>query len=112
MAPLRVVGIDFDHMHMGDLLREVHEHPDAEIAGVCDADPKRMQLGDRDLRHPAGTGLHRSSRAVSRDARPDLIVLCAAPASHAAAMWNSSRPPAPTSWSKSRSRPRPPTPGG
>ena len=34
----RVVGINFDHMHMGDLLRKVHEHPDAEIAGICDRD--------------------------------------------------------------------------
>jgi len=25
----KVVGINFDHMHMGDLLRMAHEHPDA-----------------------------------------------------------------------------------
>ena len=34
MAKHRVVGISFDHMHMGDLLRLVHQHPDAEIAGL------------------------------------------------------------------------------
>ena len=33
----RVVGINFDHMHMGDLLRQAHDHPGAEIAGICDA---------------------------------------------------------------------------
>ena len=38
----RVVGINFDHMHMGDLLREVHEHPDAEIVGICDKNAARM----------------------------------------------------------------------
>jgi hypothetical protein len=31
-----VLGLSFDHMHMGDLLREVASHPDAEIAGVFD----------------------------------------------------------------------------
>ena len=39
----RVLGISFDHMHMGDLLRQVAEHPDAEIAGICDPDRARMQ---------------------------------------------------------------------
>ena len=39
---LRVAGINFDHMHMGDLLRQVHDHPGATIAGVCDADAGRM----------------------------------------------------------------------
>ena len=39
----RVVGISFDHMHMGDLLRQVHEHPEAEIAGIFDPDRGRMQ---------------------------------------------------------------------
>ena len=33
MRTWRVVGISFEHMHMGDLLREVFEHPAAEIAG-------------------------------------------------------------------------------
>ena len=33
MAPLRVAGINFDHMHMGDLLREVHadRHQNDEV---------------------------------------------------------------------------------
>jgi predicted dehydrogenase len=42
MKKWRVAGIGFEHMHMGDLLREVREHPDAEIAGICDEDPDRM----------------------------------------------------------------------
>ncbi|NBU65323.1 MAG: gfo/Idh/MocA family oxidoreductase, partial [Chloroflexia bacterium] len=43
MKTWKFVGVNFDHMHMGDLLRKVHEHPNAEIAGICDADPARMQ---------------------------------------------------------------------
>ena len=42
MARHRVLGISFDHMHMGDLLRQVAEHPDAEIAGIFDPDRARM----------------------------------------------------------------------
>ena len=38
----KIVGINFDHFHMGDLLRLVYEHPSAEIAGVCDDDPERL----------------------------------------------------------------------
>ena len=30
-------------MHMGDLLRLVHEHPEAEIAGLYDPDLAKMQ---------------------------------------------------------------------
>ena len=78
----RVVGISFDHMDMGDLLRQVHEHPDAEIAGVFDPDRARMRRAieafaipeDRvftDLDACLGTG-------------PDLAILCSAPAEHAA----------------------------
>ena len=42
MARWRVAGINFDHMHMGDLLREVHQHPEAEIVGIYDKDFARM----------------------------------------------------------------------
>src|SRR5262249_9531071 len=40
---MKIVGINFDHMHMGDLLRMAHEHPRAEIVGVCDEAPERMR---------------------------------------------------------------------
>jgi len=33
MRKWRIVGLSFEHAHMGDLLREVYEHPNAEIAG-------------------------------------------------------------------------------
>jgi glucose-fructose oxidoreductase len=39
----RVAGISFDHMHMGDLLRQVFEHPQAEIVGIADPDKGRME---------------------------------------------------------------------
>ncbi len=43
MTKHQVVGISFDHMHMGDLLRQVDEHPDAEIAAIFDPDSARME---------------------------------------------------------------------
>ena len=33
MAKFKVVGISFDHMHMGDLLRMVDDHPEARDRG-------------------------------------------------------------------------------
>ena len=60
MARHGVLGISFDHMHMGDLLRQVHEHPDAEIAGIFDLDPKRMQAAIGQFRYSGGSRLHRS----------------------------------------------------
>ncbi len=42
MSRWRVVGINFDHMHMGDLLRHVHDHPSAQIVGICDQSADKM----------------------------------------------------------------------
>ena len=69
MGKRGVLGISFDHMHMGDLLRQVAEHPDAEIAGIFDPDRARMAARDRDLRHPGGAGLHRPRRLPGADQR-------------------------------------------
>jgi hypothetical protein len=35
MKKWKVAGINFDHDHMGDNLRMVFNHPDAQIVGVC-----------------------------------------------------------------------------
>ena len=43
MKTWKIAGVNFDHMHMGDLLRQCHEHPEVEIAGTCDAQPARMR---------------------------------------------------------------------
>ena len=39
----KIAGINFAHMHMGDLLRRSHIHPKAEIVGICDESCERMQ---------------------------------------------------------------------
>lgn len=43
MAKFCIVGINFDHMHMGDLLSMVHNHSEAESAGLFDPDRAKMQ---------------------------------------------------------------------
>jgi glucose-fructose oxidoreductase len=82
MAKLRVVGVNFDHMHMGDLLREVHQHPDAEIAGIFDPDPKRMASAISTFAIPADRVFTDLAKCLAAT-RPDLAILCSAPAEHA-----------------------------
>ena len=43
MRRWRVAGINFDHFHMGDLLRMAFEHPAVEIVGVSDEQPVRTE---------------------------------------------------------------------
>src|SRR5688572_27032202 len=77
----KIAGINFDHMHMGDLLRMVHEHPNAEIAGVCDDDPARMETAIRNFSIPPDR-VFTDYRACLEKTKPDLAVLCPATAEH------------------------------
>ncbi len=82
MGKQRIVGISFEHMHMGDLLREAHEHSNAEIVGVCDPEPARMADAIRTFSIPGDRVFHDIERCV-RETRPDLAILCPATARHA-----------------------------
>jgi predicted dehydrogenase len=79
--PLRVAGINFDHMHMGDLLRMVHEHPRAELVGICDEHPSRMTAVVQNFSLPPER-VFTDYRACLEQTRPDLVVLCPAAAEH------------------------------
>jgi glucose-fructose oxidoreductase len=79
----RVAGINFDHMHMGDLLRMAHEHPRVEIVGICDEQPARMADAAKKFRIPAERVFTDYRECLERT-RPDLVVLCPATARHAA----------------------------
>lgn len=82
MSRFKVVGISFDHMHMGDLLRQVHEHPEAEIAAIFDPDPARMQSAIDTFGIPAERVFTDFDSCMA--AGPyDLALLCAATADHA-----------------------------
>ena len=82
MPKHRVVGVSFDHMHMGDLLRQVYEHPNAEIVGIYDPSREKMAAAIAAFAippHQVFTDLEACLAATN----PDLAIVCAATAAHA-----------------------------
>ena len=80
-SPLRVVGINFDHMHMATLLRQAAAHPGAEVVGVCDEAPRRMTSIVDELSLPAAA-VFSDFRTCLETTKPDLVMLCPATATH------------------------------
>lgn len=78
---MRIAGISFDHMHMGDLLRMVAAHPGAELVGIFDPDRARMQGAVEAFGMPEGRVF--TDFEACMGTKPDLAILCSAPASHA-----------------------------
>jgi glucose-fructose oxidoreductase len=78
----RVAGINFDHMHMGDLLRMTAEHPDTEIVAVCDEDPARMQMAIRNFSISSDRVFTDVDECLEKS-RPDVVILCPATGRHA-----------------------------
>ncbi len=78
----RVAGINFDHFHMGDLLRMVADHPHAEIAGIADGEPSRLAGAARNFGLPASQ-VFTDYCACLEKAKPDFVILCPAAAEHA-----------------------------
>ncbi|WP_429817468.1 Gfo/Idh/MocA family protein [Ensifer sp. B1-9] len=82
MAKLRVAGISFDHMHMGDLLRLVHSNADTEIVGIFDPDRNKMASAIENFSISEGQ-IFTDFDACMQTAKPDIAILCAATAEHA-----------------------------
>ena len=80
--PFKIAGINFDHMHMGDLLRMVHDHPNAEIVGICDTQPDRMASAIANF-SIAADRVFTDHSACLEQTQPDIIILCPATAEHA-----------------------------
>lgn len=79
---IRVAGINFEHFHMGDLLRLAAEHPQVEIVGVCDAQPARMQGVIRNFGIPPDRVFRDVDECLEKS-RPNFVILCPAAARHA-----------------------------
>src|SRR5271170_7131204 len=79
---LRIAGINFDHMHMGDLLRMAFDHPQAEIVGICDENPARMETAIRNFKIPGERVFTDVDECIEKS-RPDFVILCPATARHA-----------------------------
>src|SRR5438309_11830956 len=81
MKKWRIAGINFDHMHMGDNLRMAFEHPNAELVGICDENPQRMENAIRKFALPPER-VFNDYRACMEKTKPDLVLLCPATAQH------------------------------
>ena len=79
---IKFAGINFDHMHMLDLLRCVSGNPDAEIVGISDETPERMQETASALAI-APEKIFTDYEKCLNETRPDVVILCAATAEHA-----------------------------
>lgn len=81
----RIAGISFDHMHMGDQLRQVYEHPETEIAGVWDNNPENREALENALRSFAipRENVFSDLDACLDNTRPDIAILCSATRRHA-----------------------------
>ncbi|MEM0964876.1 MAG: Gfo/Idh/MocA family oxidoreductase [Verrucomicrobiota bacterium] len=77
----KIAGIEFSHMHMGDLLRCVEQHPNAEIVGICDPRPERMQDAQRSFQLRDSQVFTDYQRCME-ETEPDLVVLCPTTAEH------------------------------
>ena len=77
----KIAGINFDHMHMGDLLRAAFEHPNAEIVGVCDETSERMRQTCETFGIPAEKQFTDYRRCLETT-RPDIVILCPNTAEH------------------------------
>lgn len=82
MAKHGVLGISFDHMHMGDLLRQVAAGGNAEIAGIFHPERAKMETAIRNFSIPAERVFTDLEACLSKT-RADLAILCSATAEHA-----------------------------
>lgn len=77
----KIAGINFDHMHMGDLLRKVDAHPNAEIVGICHTERAAMDRIAKILNIPP-VRIFTDYRRCMEETQPDIVILCPATASH------------------------------
>jgi glucose-fructose oxidoreductase len=81
MKTWRVVGINFDHMHMPNLLSHVAEHPCAEIVGICHEDREKMKKTADHFQIPTQQ-IYTDYEKCLDETQPDIVLLCPATASH------------------------------
>ena len=82
---MNFIGLSFDHMHMGDLLREVAAHPDARVAALCDDNPNNaavLHQFARELDVPDERVFTDYARCVA-ETGADVAILCPALSRHA-----------------------------
>lgn len=78
----KIAGINFDHFHMGDLLRMAAEHPQVEVVGLHDAQRPRVQAVTQRL-GLSDSLIYDNDQQLMEKTKPDLVILCPAAADHA-----------------------------
>jgi len=81
MKKWRIAGINFDHLHMGDLLREVYDHKFAEIVGICDRDQSKMQSAVNNFNISNNLVFTDLDKCIL-ETKPDLVITCPTTADH------------------------------
>lgn len=81
MKRWRIAGINFDHFHMGDLLRQVFAHPSADIVAICDDQPQRMASAQQNF-NLTDTQVFTDPDACLAQTKPDLVILCPSASTH------------------------------
>ena len=85
MKTWKIAGVSFDHMHMGDLLRQVSVHTNAEIVGIADDNPGNagsVEMVRQQLSIPQER-VFQSCEECLEKAKPDLVILCPSTGRHA-----------------------------
>lgn len=77
----KIVAIDFDHMHMKELLRMVQEHPDASLEGVCDEAPEKIGYAVQKFSIPEDRVFTDVAGCLEKT-KPHIVILCPSPARH------------------------------
>jgi predicted dehydrogenase len=83
---MKIVGLSFDHMHMGDLLRDAFNCPDAQIVGIADNNPGNagaVQSAASNFALQPGQVFDDYAKCLETT-QPDIAILCPAIADHAA----------------------------
>lgn len=78
---LKIVGINFDHFHMGDLLRMAFDHPSVDLVGICDETPARMEAA-RNAFEISDDCVFTDYEQLLESTQPDLAILCPAASKH------------------------------
>ncbi len=78
----RFAGINFEHMHMPTLLGLVHDHPQAEIVGICHDVRDRMNKSAAQYSIPEDR-IFTDVAACLAETQPDVVILCPATGKHA-----------------------------
>ena len=81
MKRWKVAGINFDHGHMDGLLGGAFKHENAEIVGISDEHPERMQPAVGKFNIPPER-VFTDYRACMEKTKPDLVIICSATGEH------------------------------